>query len=376
MADTQKHIMVVDDQPANLLLILRTLESQYRVTCIESGKACLEAMDEDKPDLVVMDVRMPGMSGYECCEIIKDNFEFQDIPVIFLSAHTEMEDKLKGYEAGGADYLTKPCDIKEVIAKIEHNLSLLDEFKNKLESANAFANMAMTNSGELGGVLQFMENSFQCEDQNSLADLIVASLESYGLKSCVQLRGFESTLNQCSTGHCAPLEVSLMSEMIGGEKIMEFGKRCLCVSDNISFLVKNLPIDDELLCGRVKDHIVSILNGATARMNSLNIAHEKELIVINRIKMALEDIEKTLLQIEDLSEDKNKEISQIISNLNTNINESFASLALTEEQENHFMKLLDKSSNDLFKATATDGDLKSRFEKISIMLEDIIAVKI
>ncbi len=376
MTDPQKHIMVVDDQPANLLLILRTLESQYRVTCIESGKACLEAMEADKPDLVVMDVRMPEMSGYECCVLIKDNFEFKDIPVIFLSAHTEVEDKLKGYEAGGADYLTKPCDIKEVIAKIEHNLNLLDEFKNKLNSANAFANMAMTNSGELGGVLQFMENSFQCEDQNSLADLIIASLASYGLRSGVQLRGFEKTLNQCSTGHCAPLEISLMSEMIGGEKIMEFGKRCLCVSENISFLIKNLPIDDELLCGRVKDHVVSILNGATARMNSLNIAHEKEQLVISRIKLALEDIEGTLLQIETISEEKNKDISQIISNLNTSVHESFSRLVLTEEQENHFMTLLDGSSDELFKATATDGDLKARFEKISSMLVDIIAAKI
>ncbi len=376
MADTQKHIMVVDDQPANLLLILRTLESKYRVTCVESGKACLEAMDEDTPDLVLMDVRMPEMSGYECCEIIKENFDYQSIPVIFLSAHTDMADKLKGYEAGGADYLTKPCDINEVIAKIEHNLNVLEEFKSKLDSANAFANMAMTNSGELGGVLQFMENSFQCEDQNSLADLIVASLQSYGLNSCVQLRGFETILNHSSTGVCAPLEITLMSEMVGGEKIMEFGKRCLCVSDNISFLIKNLPIDDDMLCGRVKDHIVSILNGATARMSSLNIAYEKEQSVINRIKLALEDIENTLLKIEDLSESKNKEISQIISNLNTSVNESFARLTLTEEQENHFTKLLDSSSDELYKATATDGDLKSSFEKISSMLVDIISAKI
>ncbi len=376
MSEIQKHVMVVDDQPANLLLILRTLEAQYRVSCMESGKACLEAMDQDKPDLVLMDVRMPEMNGYECCEIIKDNFEFKDIPVIFLSAHTELSDKLKGYEAGGADYLTKPCDIKEVIAKIDHNLTVIEEFKGALDSANAFANMAMTNSGELGGVLQFMENSFQCDNQDSLGDLIIASLQSYGLKSCVQLRGFEATLNKCSTGHCAPLEVTLMTEMIGGEKIKEFGRRCLCVSQNISFLIKNLPVDDEMLCGRVKDHIVSILNGASARMDSLNIAHEKEQMVINRIKLALEDIEETLEQIEGLSEDKNKEVSGIISKLNESVNESFASLALTEAQENHFMMLLNTCSDDLFKATSADDDLKLRFEKISGMLVDIIAAKI
>ncbi len=376
MSESKKHIMVVDDQPANLLLILRVLEEQYRVSCMESGKACIDALAEDKPDLILMDVRMPEMDGYTCCRLIKESFDFQQIPVIFLSAHTQIEDKLKGYEAGGADYLTKPCDIEEVVAKIEHNLKQVIEFQGKLKDANDFASMAMTNSGELGSVLQFMEGTFQCEDQHNLADLILNTLKSYGFNACVQLRSAQETLNKSMPGGCAPLEISLMTEIIGGEKITEFGRRFLCVSKNISVLIKNLPLDDELLCGRLKDHVVSILNGATARMASLNIAYEKEQQVVNRIKQALESIEKTLVNIETISAKKNKDVAKIISGIGEDIHQSFSSLALSEEQENHFMELLNTRSDQLFAATAVDGDLQNQFEAISQKLFDIVSANI
>ncbi len=223
MSDTKVHILVVDDQPANLLLILRVLEEKFKVTCVESGQAALDSMEHDTPDLVLMDVRMPGMDGY--------------------SANTSIEDKIKGYEAGGADYLTKPCDIQEVVAKIEHNLVLQDEFKGKLKNANDFASLAMSNSGELGVVLQFMEGSFECEDQNALAKLVLSTFESYQLNACVQLRGSQATINACVGRAVAPLEISLMTEVIGGEKIMEFGRRVLCTSNNMSLIIKNLPED-------------------------------------------------------------------------------------------------------------------------------------
>ncbi len=375
MSETKVHILVVDDQPANLLLILRVLEEKFKVTCVESGQACLDSMEQDMPDLVLMDVRMPGMDGYECCRQIKDNFSFSQIPVIFLSANTAIEDKIKGYEAGGADYLTKPCDIQEVVAKIEHNLTLLGEFNGKLKNANDFATLAMSNSGELGVVLQFMEGSFECEDQDALAKLILSTFESYQLNACVQLRGSQTTLNACVGRPVAPLEISLMTEVIGGEKIMEFGRRILCTTNNLSLIIKNLP-EDDLLAGRLKDHIVSILNGATARMNNLNMAFDKEQQVFNRIKQTLKDIEHTLSNIEHLADKKHKDTSEVLGKLNQEVNDSFSRLALSEEQENHFLGLLSNSTDELFKIVGDGNDLKAQFEVISSKLSGIISNKV
>ncbi len=376
MTTEKQHIMVVDDHPTNLLLILRALEQEYRISCVENGRECLTIMACDKPDLVLMDVRMPEMDGYECCRLIKDNYDFHDIPVIFLSAHTDIEDKLKGYEAGGDDYLTKPCDVQEVAIKVQHNLEVVEEYRNKLKSANDFASLAMSNSGELGVVLQFMEGSFQCDDQASLAQLLLGTLQAYDLNASVQLRGAQQSLNT-SVGHpCAPLEKSLMTEIIGGDKITQLGRRCLCTCQHISLLIKNLPVDDEMRCGRIKDHIVAILNGASAHMDNLNMAHEKENQVVERIKQALEDIEKTLVNIEELADTKHMGISNIVSKLTYSINDAFSRLALTEEQENHINGLLNQSSEELFQFSRDDHDLKYQFEAISHKLFDIISAKI
>ncbi len=268
----KKHIVVVDDHPTNLLLVLRSLEEVYRISCVENGRECLAIMAADKPDLVLMDVRMPQMDGYECCRLIKDNYEYHHIPVIFLSAHTEIEDKLKGYEAGGDDYLIKPCDFQEMLAKIKHNLEVVEEFQGKLKGANDFATLAMSNSGELGVVLQFMEASFHCDDLDSLAQLLLDTLQVYDLNASVQLRGSNEILNTSAGHHCAPLEISLMTQIVGGEKITQLGRRCLCTEKHISVLIKNLPDEDPMLCGRLKDHIVSLLNGASARMDLSEVA--------------------------------------------------------------------------------------------------------
>jgi len=122
---TKKHIMVVDDTPANLLLVLRVLKEDYQVSCVESGKECLDRLSEQPVDLILMDMLMPKMNGYECCRHIKQEYHYHLTPVIFLSGQTQLKDKLKGYEAGGADYLTKPCDIHELLNKVEFNLNVV-----------------------------------------------------------------------------------------------------------------------------------------------------------------------------------------------------------------------------------------------------------
>ncbi len=225
-------------------------------------------------------------------------------------------------------------------------------------------------------ILQFMEASFHCDDLNSLAQALLSTLQAYDLNASVQLRGSNETLNTSAVHACAPLEISLMTQIIGGDKITQLGRRCLCTEKHISVLIKNLPENDEMLCGRLKDHIVSLLNGASARMENLNMALEKENQVINRIKQALENIEKTLANIEELADNKHLKISNIVSTLTGNINDAFSQLALTEEQENYFNTLLNQSSDDLFKFGEQDDGLKGQFEAISNQLFDIISSKI
>lgn len=135
MSDHPRHILIVDDTPDNLRLLSKTLSEQgYEVQCAINGKLALMAVNHKTPDLILLDIKMPEMDGYEVCEKLKSKPETAEIPVIFLSALDDVLDKVKAFKIGGIDYITKPFQVEEVFARIENQLtirSLQKELHNK-----------------------------------------------------------------------------------------------------------------------------------------------------------------------------------------------------------------------------------------------------
>jgi cyclic di-GMP phosphodiesterase len=118
-------ILVVDDTPANLRLLTEMLAGEgFGVRAVPSGHRALKAAEQQAPDLILMDINMPDMDGYETCAKLKENPDLDDIPVIFISALTETADKLRAFESGGVDYVTKPFRFPEVLARVRTHLTL------------------------------------------------------------------------------------------------------------------------------------------------------------------------------------------------------------------------------------------------------------
>ena len=121
----QGNILVVDDTPANLTLLAGMLKERgHRVRPVPSGRLALKAVESEPPDLILLDITMPEMNGFEVCEHLKNDKKFSEIPVIFISALTETLDKVKAFSCGGVDYVTKPFQFEEVEARIETHLEL------------------------------------------------------------------------------------------------------------------------------------------------------------------------------------------------------------------------------------------------------------
>ncbi len=135
-------ILVVDDTPANLQVLAGMLKDRgYKVRPVPSGKLALLAARRDPPDLILLDINMPEMNGYEVCEHLKADDTLKGIPIIFISALTEPLDKVKAFAIGGVDYLTKPFQMEELHARVETHLKLrrlqieLEEYSRHLELA-------------------------------------------------------------------------------------------------------------------------------------------------------------------------------------------------------------------------------------------------
>jgi diguanylate cyclase (GGDEF)-like protein len=118
------NILVVDDHPVNTELLEAILEGVYRITIASSGEQALELLNREKIDLILLDIMMPGMDGYEACKQIKGDPGLADIPVIFVTAMTEVEDETLGFELGAVDYIAKPVSPPIVLARVRTHLEL------------------------------------------------------------------------------------------------------------------------------------------------------------------------------------------------------------------------------------------------------------
>ncbi len=158
MSSDSANILIVDDNPNNLQVLGSILqEAGFRIRPALSGEIALRAADADLPDLILLDVRMPGMDGYETCQQLKADPAKRDVPVIFISALDETEDKLQAFRAGAVDYITKPFQAEEVLARV----------RTQMELASTRASLSRSNAR----LLALMDQLVQSEKLKSLGSL-------------------------------------------------------------------------------------------------------------------------------------------------------------------------------------------------------------
>ncbi len=130
MTDTKGVILVVDDTPANVTILVDLLQDEgYTIHEARDGQAALDLVPTLAPDLILMDINMPGLNGFETCRHLKGNPATQSIPVVFISAWGELDDKINGFKAGGIDYITRPFQIEEVVARVRTHVTVAQQHR-------------------------------------------------------------------------------------------------------------------------------------------------------------------------------------------------------------------------------------------------------
>ncbi len=142
--------MAVDDQPANLILLEEMLSHQrHLVRSFPRGRLALEAAARNPPDLILLDINMPEMNGFKVCELLKSDEKLAAIPVIFLSALSDVNDKVHAFQCGGVDYVTKPFQVDEVQARVETHLKIHQLQKELQLHANHLEDLVASRTREL-----------------------------------------------------------------------------------------------------------------------------------------------------------------------------------------------------------------------------------
>jgi PleD family two-component response regulator len=150
----QGDLLIVDDMADNLRVLQSTLSNHgYRVRAVRNGAMALVGAKAAPPDLILLDVRMPEMDGYEVCQRLKADPQLCGTPIIFLSASDELEDKAKAFEVGGVDYITKPFQAVEVLARVKNQIMIQQLKKQVAEQNQQLETLAATPS-HLSGAKQ------------------------------------------------------------------------------------------------------------------------------------------------------------------------------------------------------------------------------
>jgi DNA-binding response OmpR family regulator len=162
-------VLVVDDHPDQLSALFTDLHlNGYSLLIAQNGAAAFTVLDRVRPDLILLDVRLPDMDGFEICRRLKQSGTWREIPVLFTTGITELESKVEGFQAGGADYITKPFQLEEVLARIKTHLTIrqlqcalqLEKERFKGLSDVTFEGILLHDQGRIIEVNQTLERMF------------------------------------------------------------------------------------------------------------------------------------------------------------------------------------------------------------------------
>lgn len=333
--ENKLRVFIVDDDPILLDVLGSTLEEDFDREFFASGEECLARIADSRPDILILDLTLPGISGFEVCQRLKEDWDTESIPILFVSASDDIETRLLCYEAGGEDFITKPFDPSELLRKVKVAARILGEKKALHEQAGyaqRTAMSAMVSMGELGIVLQFLSKSFGCGTPEELGAALIESVRQYDLSPAVQLRMDDRALSMSENGHDLPLEVSVLNHVRHSGRIFQFKTRCVFNYGHVTLLVNDMPLEDPDRCGRIRDNVALLAEGADARMRAI----EAEELARHRragIEAALPSVRSTLDSVQANYRRNSLELTQVMIEFQEALGKSFFTLGLTESQE-------------------------------------------
>jgi DNA-binding response OmpR family regulator len=339
-------ILIVDDDKLVHKIVRKSLESEgITVRSALNGEDCLAEVYNSPPDIILLDVEMPGLSGYEVCHQLRENPRTSDVPVVFISSHSSLRERMQGYEAGADDYLVKPFDPEHLMAKIRVLIKYLEQkasLEERYKLAEKAALTAMTGTSELGVAMDFMTKTFSYNNYETLAQGFFLATGQFGLNCCLLIVDEGESHWFATDGNISPLEKEMIEMAEKGTRIIDFGSRTIVNYPGICLLVRNMPIEDMERYGRTKDILPFFLQGIEAKIHALQTElalmqqSEELLCSFGRIRTDLYYLAKTLMTNQ---EDSAKVMHQMIHDLNLDL----LKMALDDDQEKYLLNRIESA---------------------------------
>ncbi|HGX92555.1 MAG TPA: response regulator [Candidatus Tenderia sp.] len=343
-------ILAIDDDKFIQKVIIKSLQSEtISVRTANDGESGIAEATQRVPDIILLDVEMPGINGYEVCDRLRSIDATKEIPIVFLSSHSSLIERMQGYEVGGDDYLVKPFEKENLLARVNilvkyHNER--QELRDQYELAHKSAMTAMTSSSELGMVIKFMEKSLTCTSVNELADGLFEVTDQFALDCCAMiLENDQAYWYSSESTAISPLEKELIEMCDREARFVDFGSRTIVNYPRVSFLVKNMPLEDMERYGRIKDLLPILLSVVNTKINSLS-TQAALTSQSNNLMDSFKLIRNNLFYL-GTSIVKNRQKSEMtMSKLVEELNYDFLRMGLEEDQEEYLLTRIDTAIDE------------------------------
>lgn len=365
-------VMIVDDAEDNRMLQRMLLEEHYEVVEAVSGEDCIKQMESAIPDLILLDVNMLDMNGYQTCMHLRKQEKTANTPIIFVSALFKPEERLQGYEAGADDYLTKPIDGEKLLERVNFHLESHVEIVKVQQQAKDSMNVAleaMTYSSEIGQLIDFVKQSQEVKSLEAMGKKVCQAAEEFSLNACAYVVGAQQPFANCEPDS---LEAKVLEKArLSKERIIHIGIRTIVKSDQIALLIKNMPIDDESRYGRIKDHLavlVSICDGRLMALQAQQDLANQRSSVLGRVIIVTEE---KLKRFNQKIIEHDDEVRDIMTNMLTELESKLFSLGLDEDQEATLMTLAYRATEQLEQSRESTKELE---KELGVVLEGLYEI--
>lgn len=370
-------ILVVDDDKITHSFVKRALGLYFDLLSTYSGAEALNSIKQYQPNLVLLDVEMPGMNGYEVCEQFKSDPVTAEIPVVFLSARSGLRERMQGFEAGADDYIVKPFQPEELKAKINVLLQYWERRKklvSEVEEARKTAFIAISSSSDLGQAITFIEKTHTISSYDQLASAFFNAIQAMELKCSLMIRTpngnefFSSTHNSVR-----PIESELMESLSTEKRFFDFDCRTQINYPHISLLIKNMPLNDMERYGRIKDFFPAMLSTADIKISQISsqIAIGKQLEETHK---AFAEITVLLDTIKTAQESSHKQSVKVMRNMLMELDKKLPHMGLEEDQEQYILDRVDRAIEEAHSTIANTEQINASFravlERLKLLLTE------
>lgn len=263
------YVLVVDDVATTRAMHSLMLSRQFEVKSAASGQEALQLCAERLPDLVLLDVEMPGLNGFDTCRALRRHY---DIPIIFATSHESLDEHLKAFDAGASDLCVKPVSAEILLRKVRLAITQWREraaLRAEKDALQTKAEQYQSSMSERRLLLQFVRTSLSCENPAQLAQNFLHACRHLGVQCCIAIRheGGESAWSL--EGEASALERAVLARVAGMGQLVQFKNRLALSHERLSVVVSNMPDEASEEATRIRENMSALVEMAAALADHL-----------------------------------------------------------------------------------------------------------